>query len=72
VLDARAVDQKVKAPASLADLYNPATMPANLSKAHAALDKAVDAAYGKKGLMTDVDRVAYLFTVYEQYTSLLA
>lgn len=72
VLDARAVHQKAKPPASLADLYNPATMPANLSKAHAALDKAVDAAYGKKGLKTDAERVAYLFTLYEQYTSLLA
>ncbi len=72
VLDARAEHQKGKTPASLADLYNPATMPANLSKAHAALDKAVDAAYGKKGLRTDAERVAYLFTLYEQYTSILA
>lgn len=72
VLDARATHQKGKAPASLADLYNPATMPANLSKAHQVLDKAVDAAYGKKGLKTDADRVAYLFSLYEQYTSLLA
>jgi hypothetical protein len=72
VLDARAVYQKGKNPASLADLYNPTTMPANLSTAHKALDKAVDAAYGKKGLKTDAERVAYLFTLYEQYTSLLA
>lgn len=72
VLDARAVHQKGKTPASLADLYNPATMPPNLSKAHTVLDKAVDAAYGKKGLKTDAERVAYLFSLYEQYTSLLA
>ena len=72
VLDARAVQQKGKTPASLADLYNPPTMPANLSKAHTVLDKAVDAAYGKKGLKTDAERVAYLFTLYKQYTSLLA
>ena len=72
VLDARAVHQTGKTPASLADLYNPETMPANLSKAHATLDKAVDAAYGKKGLKTDAERVAYLFTLYAQYTSLLA
>jgi hypothetical protein len=71
VLDARAVHQKGKSPASLADLYNPATMPANLTKAHAALDKAVDSAYGQKGLKTDAERVAYLFALYEQYTSLL-
>ncbi|MCA3082906.1 MAG: class I SAM-dependent DNA methyltransferase [Rhodocyclaceae bacterium] len=72
VLDARAEHQKGKTPASLADLYNPTTMPANLSKAHAALDKAVDAAYGKKVFKTDAERVAYLFTLYNQYTSLLA
>lgn len=72
VLDARAVHQKGKTPASLADLYNPASMPANLIAAHKALDKVVDAAYGKKGLKTDADRVAYLFSLYEQYTSLLA
>jgi hypothetical protein len=71
VLDARAVHQTGDTPASLADLYNPATMPANLSAAHKALDKAVDAAYGKKGLKTDAERVAYLFTLYEKYTSLL-
>ena len=72
VLDARAVHQKGNTPASLADLYNATTMPANLTAAHKALDKAVDAAYGKKGLRTDAERVAYLFTLYDQYTSLLA
>lgn len=72
VLDVRAVHQTGDTPASLADLYNPATMPANLSAAHKALDKCVDAAYGKKGLKTDAERVAYLFTLYEKYTSLLA
>ena len=71
VLDARAVHQQGNAPASLADLYNPTSMPANLSAAHKALDKAVDAAYGKKGVKTDAERVAYLFTLYAQYTSLL-
>ena len=72
VLDARAVHQKGKTPASLADLYHPNTMPANLQKAHAALDRAVDAAYGKKGMKTDAERVAYLFALYAQYTSLLS
>ena len=58
--------------ASLADLYNPTTMPANLNAAHEALDKAVDAGYGKKGLKTDAERVAFLFGLFAQYTSLLA
>lgn len=56
---------------SLADLYDPLTMPANLLKAHNALDKAVDAAYGYKGAATDSARVAFLFERYQQLTSLL-
>ncbi|NOT14190.1 MAG: class I SAM-dependent DNA methyltransferase [Methylotenera sp.] len=67
VLDARAAH----ANASLADLYDPLTMPANLLKAHQALDKAVDAAYGYKGANTDAARVAFLFERYQQITSLL-
>jgi hypothetical protein len=67
VLDARAVHTN----ASLADLYDPLTMPANLLKAHQALDKAVDAAYGYKGAATDATRVAFLFELYQKITSLL-
>ena len=67
VLDARAVHIN----ASLADLYDPLAMPANLLKAHQALDKAVDAAYGYKGAATDAARVAFLFERYQQITSLL-
>lgn len=71
VLDARAEHQRGEKPASLANLYDPNTMPANLVKAHAQLDKAVDAAYGKRGMKTDAERVGFLFDVYERYTSLL-
>ena len=46
-------------------------MPANLLKAHQALDKVVDAAYGYKGATTDAARVAFLFERYQQITSLL-
>ena len=67
VLDARASHTY----ASLADLYDPLTMPANLLKAHQALDKVVDAAYGYKGAPTDAARVAFLFERYQQITSLL-
>ncbi len=67
VLDARAAHPQ----ASLADLYDPLTMPANLLKAHQALDKAVDAAYGYKGANTDAARVAFLFERYQALTSLL-
>ena len=67
VLDARGAHPN----ASLADLYDPLTMPANLLKAHQALDKAVDAAYGYKGVNTDAARVAFLFALYQKITSLL-
>ena len=67
VLDARAAFPE----ASLADLYDPLTMPAALLKAHQALDAAVDAAYGKKGFKSDAERVAFLFELYQKVTSLL-
>ena len=67
VLDARALYPN----ATLADLYDPLTMPAELRKAHQGVDKAVDAAYGYKGGKDDAARVAYLFILYQQYTSLL-
>jgi hypothetical protein len=67
VLDARAQFPD----ASLADLYDPRTMPPDLAKAHAKLDKAVDAAYGYKGANNDGERVAFLFDLYQKMTSLL-
>lgn len=71
VLDARAAHPG----ASLADLYDPLTMPPDLVRAHQKLDAAVDAAYvpdgGKKTWKTDAERVAFLFTRYQQLTSLL-
>jgi hypothetical protein len=67
VLDARAQFPD----ASLADLYDPRTMPPDLAKAHTKLDKTVDAAYGYKGANNDGERVAFLFDLYQQMTSLL-
>ncbi|NLD13502.1 MAG: class I SAM-dependent DNA methyltransferase [Gammaproteobacteria bacterium] len=54
---------------SLADLYDPLTMPPALLKAHQKLDKAVDAAYGKTSFKTEAERVAFLFELYQQYTN---
>lgn len=75
VLDARAQFQQGDNPASLADLYDPLTMPPVLLKAHQKLDAAVDAAYalcgGKKVWKNDAERVAFLFELYQRYTSLL-
>jgi type I restriction-modification system DNA methylase subunit len=76
VLDARAAFPD----ATLADLYDPLTMPPMLAKAHQALDRAVDAAYiaaekaaGRKPpkLGSDAERVAFLFERYQALTSLL-
>jgi hypothetical protein len=71
VLDARAQF----ADASLADLYDPLTMPPALLKTHQKLDAAVDAAYqpsgGKKTYASDAERVAFLFELYQRITSLL-
>ncbi len=67
ILDARALYPE----SSLADLYDPLSMPPELLKAHAALDRAVDAAYQYKGGKDDAARVAFLFERYQQLTSLL-
>ena len=56
---------------SLADLYDPITMPPELVKAHELNNKTVDKAYGYKGADDDASRVAYLFRLYEKQTSLL-
>ena len=55
--------------ATLADLYDPLTMPPDLLKAHQALDRAVDAAYTRKKFTGDADRVAFLF---ERYAELIS
>jgi hypothetical protein len=55
----------------LSDLYDPVAMPPDLRRAHQALDKAVDAAYGRKSFGSDAERVAFLFELYHKYTSLL-
>jgi hypothetical protein len=66
VLDARAQFPD----SSLADLYDPLTIPPLLLKAHQTLDKAVDVAYGKTNFKTEAERVAFLFELYQKYTTL--
>ena len=64
ILDARA-----KYPdSSLADLYDPFTMPPELRKAHEANDKAVMQAYGFNSKMTEDEIVAELFKLYQKLT----
>ena len=65
VLDARA-----KFPDStLADLYDPVTMPPVLVKAHADLDRAVERCYRKDPFPTDRSRIEFLFALYENLTA---
>ena len=60
VLDARAAHPE----STLADLYDPLSMPPDLVKAHAHLDALVDKAYGLSPSATDADRVSLLFKLY--------
>ncbi len=80
VLDARTTEEnrctEQGQKCSLAALYASANMPADLLKAHGQLDKAVDAAYGYKTVLSkaegsgkdDAARVAFLF---ERYHALI-
>lgn len=56
---------------SLADLYNPLTMPKKLRDAHNKLDKAVDKCYRSKPFNSESERVEFLFELYEKHTNTL-
>ncbi|MCF6174753.1 MAG: hypothetical protein L3J71_03190 [Victivallaceae bacterium] len=64
VLDARALYPDN----SLADLYNPLTMPSELFNAHNELDKLVDKCYRKMAFKTEMERLTFLFDLYKNYT----
>ena len=55
--------------ASLADLYDPNTMPPALVKAHQQLDKAVDLCYRPQLFANETKRIEFLFELYDKYTS---
>ena len=65
VLDAR----KQFPDATLADLYDPLSMPARLVKAHTDLDRAVDVCYRPQPFESERLRVEYLFALYEKLTA---
>jgi len=54
---------------SLADLYDPLTMPPALVKAHQELDKAVDLCYRSQPFASETKRIEFLFELYEKYTN---
>jgi hypothetical protein len=54
---------------SLADLYDPNTMPPALVKAHQQLDKAVDQCYRTQPFINETKRIEFLFELYDRYTA---
>lgn len=62
VLDAR----KLYPGSTLADLYDPNTMPPELVKAHEKLDNVVKSAYGNEGFDTEEDIVSSLIKLYKE------
>jgi len=64
------LDVRTKFPkSSLADLYDPNTMPPELVKAHQALDKAVDLCYRPQPFINETKRIEFLFELYDKYMS---
>ncbi|WP_266206266.1 class I SAM-dependent DNA methyltransferase [Pontibacter kalidii] len=65
ILDAR----ELFPDSSLADLYDPLTMPPQLVKAHQDLDRAVDLCYRPQPFVSEAKRMEFLFELYEKYTA---
>jgi hypothetical protein len=53
---------------NLAELYNPNTMPPRLVIAHRELDRAVDKCFRANPFNTELERLEFLFNLYERYT----
>jgi len=66
----KVLDARLQFPnSSLADLYDPLTMPPALVKAHNELDKSVDLAYRPQPFTSEANRMVFLFELYEKYTA---
>lgn len=64
------LDARLQFPnSSLADLYDPNTMPPVLVKAHQQLDKAVDLCYRHQPFINETKRIEFLFELYDKYTA---
>jgi len=64
------IDARAQFPnSSLADLYDPNTMPPVLVKAHLQLDKAVDLCYRPQPFANETKRIEFLFELYDKYTA---
>jgi hypothetical protein len=69
VLAAREPHLPPKGTATLADLYDPLSMPPALLKAHTELDRAVEKCYRPEPFHSDRERVEFLFALYEKFTA---
>ncbi|MEI7500570.1 MAG: DNA methyltransferase [Bacteroidota bacterium] len=66
----KVLDTRAEFPgSSLADLYDPLTMPPALVKAHQELDKAVDLCYRPQPFPSEAKRIEFLFELYDKYTA---
>ncbi|MEG1502290.1 MAG: DNA methyltransferase [Anaerovoracaceae bacterium] len=64
------LDERAKHPEkTMAQLYNPDTMPAGLKKAHQELDEAIERCYRLQPFTNDTERLEYLFRLYEDMTT---
>ena len=61
------LDEREKYPdKNMADLYDPDKMPEGLRKAHDKLNMTIEKCYRVKPFENDVDRLKYLFNLYEE------
>ncbi|OHT45626.1 class I SAM-dependent DNA methyltransferase [Flavobacterium tructae] len=64
------LDERAKYPEkTLAQLYDPDKMPKGLREAHYQLDLAIERCYRLKPFESDVERLEYLFKMYEEMTT---
>lgn len=54
--------------ATLADLYDPLSMPKELLSTHRELDEAVDGCYRRASFQNELERLEFLFQLYSRYT----
>jgi hypothetical protein len=63
------LDERAKHPSkTMAQLYNPSTMPKGLLQAHQELDIAIEQCYRLQPFKNDTERLEYLFKMYEEMT----
>lgn len=60
------LDERAKHNKTMAQLYNPTTMPKGLLQAHQELDTAIEQCYRLQPFKNDTERLEYLFKMYEE------